>query len=108
MERVIVIACYKPKPGKQDALHQLLKTHIPRLKEQGLVTEQIPILMEAKDQTIIEVFEWKSAEAIERAHGNPVVLKMWEEFNEVCEYLPVSKIEETNNLFSEFSPIEIY
>jgi hypothetical protein len=72
----ITIACYKPKPGKNEALKQLMKTHLPRLNQQGLVTDRESIIMEAADGTIIEVFEWISEEAIQNAHKNPAVLQM--------------------------------
>lgn len=36
--------------------------------------------------TIIEVFEWRSSEAIQAAHANPAVQALWAEFNEACDY----------------------
>ncbi|WP_436516882.1 antibiotic biosynthesis monooxygenase [Ekhidna sp. To15] len=101
----IVIACYRPKPGKEKALEELSKTHVERLKNEGLVTERMPIVMRANEGTIVEVFEWKSKEAIEKAHENPVVQKMWGEYAEVCEYVQPISIDEFQNLFSEFEPI---
>ena len=101
----VVIVCYKPKPGKAEALRELMLTHVPRLKAEGLVTDRQPILMEAKDGTIIEVFEWISAEAIANAHTNPVVLKMWGEYGEVCDYAPLSSLGEVNDLFAGFKPL---
>jgi len=98
----IVIVGYKPKPGKNQALKALMKTHLPRLKQEGLVTDRESILMEAADGTIIEVFEWTSDEAIKNAHTNPEVLKMWGEYAEVCDYVPVGNVAEIGNLFSEF------
>ena len=74
MEEQITIACYKPKPGKAEALHLLMREHLPILRSQDLVTDRDSIIMEAKDGTIIEVFEWKSLAAIEKAHTNPEVL----------------------------------
>jgi hypothetical protein len=53
-----------------------MKTHLPRLKQEGLVTDRESILMEAADGTIVEVFEWISEEAIQNAHKNPAVLQM--------------------------------
>lgn len=100
----IVIACYKPKPGKNEALKTLMKTHLPRLKKEGLVTSRESIMMEAKDGTIIEVFEWISDEAIQSAHSNPAVLQMWGEYGEVCDYVPVGSLAEASNLFSGFEP----
>jgi hypothetical protein len=103
----IVIVGYKPKPGKNEALKTLMKTHLPRLKQEGLVTDRESIMMEAADGTIIEVFEWVSKEAIQNAHTNAEVLKMWGEYAEVCDYVPVGDLEEIGNLFSEFGPLDL-
>jgi uncharacterized protein (DUF1684 family) len=81
-----------------------MKTHLPRLKQEGLVTDRASIMMEAKDGTIIEVFEWISEEAIQNAHTNPAVLQMWSEYGEVCDYIPVGSLAEAANLFSGFEP----
>jgi hypothetical protein len=101
-ERIVMVG-YKPLPGKETALKELMKTHVSRLRKQGLVSDREPILMTSKAGTIIEVFGWKSAEAIAAAHANPEVQKMWGEYAEVCEYVPVGSLEEAGNLFSEFS-----
>jgi len=101
----IVIVGYKPKPGKNEALKALMKTHLPRLKQEGLVTDRESIIMEAGDGTIIEVFEWKSEEAIQIAHKNTAVLKMWDEYAVVCDYVPVGTLTEAESLFSGFEPV---
>ena len=101
----IVIVGYKPKPGKNEALKALMKTHLPILKQEGLVTDRESIIMEAADGTIIEVFEWVSDEAIRNAHTNTVVQKMWSEYSGVCDYVPVGNVAEIGNLFSEFEPL---
>lgn len=103
----IVIACYRPFPGKAKELEKLMKSHLPTLKGQGLVTDRVSIMMQAEDGTIIEVFEWKSKKAIEAAHTNPEVLKMWEAYNQVCEYIKPSEIKECHNLFAEFAPLDV-
>lgn len=100
----IVIACYRPKPGQQEALRALARDHLSILRSQGLVTDRDSIMMEAADGTIIEVFEWKSTEAIEAAHTNPAVLKMWELYASACDYMPVSRVPEAAQMFSEFTP----
>ena len=102
----IVIVGYRPKPGKRVALRRLILDHVAILRSQGLVTDRIPITMEAQDGTVVEVFEWKSKAAIESAHTNPVVLEMWSEYGEVCDYIPVSDVPEASELFSEFTPID--
>ena len=102
----IVIAAYKPKPGKAEALKQLAKTHLPRLRKEGLVTDREVIMMETPDGTIVEVFEWLSEAAIEQAHSNPEVLKMWGEYAEVCDYVPLNTLTEAADMFALFAPVE--
>lgn len=104
MGRVVIVA-YKPKPGKETALKELMKTHLPRLKKEGLVSDKDSFIMEAADGTIVEVFEWLSEEAIKQAHQNPDVQKMWGEYAEVCDYVPVGSLAEAGNLFSEFKAL---
>src|SRR5580698_1909360 len=106
MEGRIVIVGYKPKAGKAEDLRLLMREHLPILKSQNLVTDRASIIMEAKDGTIIEVFEWKSEAAIEHAHTNPEVLKMWGKYAEVCDYIPAGQVEEIGTLFSGFKPFK--
>jgi hypothetical protein len=102
----IVIACYRPKPGQDAALHALARTHVATLRSIGLVTDRPPITMQASDGTIVEVFEWASADAIQAAHGHPAVLKMWEQYAAVCDYVPIAQVPEAAQLFADFSPVE--
>jgi hypothetical protein len=100
-----VIVGYKPKPGKEAALKELMKIHLPVLAKQGLVRDKESYMMEAGDGTIVEVFEWLSEQAIEKAHTNPAVLELWGKYAEVCDYLPVGNLAETGDLFSGFKPL---
>jgi quinol monooxygenase YgiN len=104
MEKIVIVG-YHPKEGQGAALKALMRSHVPRLREQGLVTDREPIMMEAKDGTILEVFGWKSDEAIAAAHENPAVQAMWQEYAEVCDYVPVGTLEEASQLFSNFTPL---
>lgn len=101
----VVIACYRPKPGRRDVLRALVRTHVPTLRSVGLATDRVPITMEAQDGTILEVFEWTSAEAIRSAHDHPVVAQLWEEFGAVCDYVPVGQVPEAAQMFAEFTPV---
>ena len=101
----IVIAAYRPKPGKADELRRLASTHLPLLRSQDLVTDRSEIIMQARDGTIVEVFEWASREAIESAHSNPEVLKMWDEFFKICDFVPIADVEEAGEMFSEFAAV---
>ena len=100
----IAIACYKPKAGKSQELKALMRKHHGILKGENLVTDRAPVIMESKDGTIVEVFEWKSKAAIDQAHTNTVVLRTWDEYSAVCDYVPIGRIEEAGELFSEFTP----
>jgi quinol monooxygenase YgiN len=105
MGRIVIVA-YKPKPGKAAALKELTKTHVPRLKAEGLVTNREAIIMEAADGTVVEVFEWLSADAIRQAHANPVVHQLWAEYAEVCEYINLGSLAEAGNMFAEFNAVD--
>ena len=102
-----VIVAYAPKLGKDVELLAVLKDHLNVLRSQGLATEKQSQLMRATDGTIVEVFEWCSAEAIEQAHSNPAVLAMWERFGAVCDYTPLAKLAEAQQMFAEFEPIQL-
>ena len=104
MERIVIVG-YRPKPGKADALRIMLHSHVPRLRAEGLVSDRAPILMEAGDETFIEVFGWKSKEALESAHRNPAVQAMWAEYAAVCDYVPVGSLAECQGLFADFTPV---
>jgi hypothetical protein len=80
---------------------------VPILRREGLATDRPAYAMRATDGTIIEVFEWKSKAAIESAHTNPVVLKMWERYAEACEYVPLISVKECSDLFAGFDPIDL-
>jgi hypothetical protein len=101
----MVIACYKPRPGCDEALLELVRGHMPILRAEGLVTERVPTVMRAADGTIIEVFEWVSKEAIAGAHSNPAVLDLWKRFEAACWYETPGNIAEFHNMFSHFEPL---
>jgi hypothetical protein len=102
-----VIAAYRPRAGKEARLLQLVKEHLPILRREGLVTDRPALVMRSHNGTIVEVFEWQSADAIMRAHTNPAVNAMWERFNEACEHETLSNLEECHRLFADFEPIAV-
>jgi len=105
MSGVIVIVAYRPKPGKQTELLDLVRSRVPTLRNEGLVTNRDPTIMRARDGTIIEVSEWKSQEAIDAAHKNPNVLAMWNKFFAICDCVPLNTLAEAKEMFAEFEPI---
>jgi hypothetical protein len=102
---VIVIVAYKPKAGQEEMLQQLVQAHVPILRGEGLATERAPLILRARDGTILEVFEWKSAESITEAHNNKIVNELWDKFHTACNYIAPAQIPEFKDLFAAFEPV---
>ena len=105
MSGVIVIVAYRPKPGKEKELLELVRNRVPTLRKEELVTDRVPTMMRARDGTIIEVSEWKSREAIDAAHKNPNVLAMWNKFFAICDCVPLNTLAEATEMFVGFEPV---
>jgi hypothetical protein len=106
MARTVIVA-YKPKPGKDAALLSAIRKHASILRAEGLITERPVQAMQASDGTVIEVFEWRSAEAIARADRNAAVHSLWAEFGAACEYVPLATLSEGQQMFAEFDALEL-
>jgi quinol monooxygenase YgiN len=74
MSTIFAIALYRPNEGKEEELKAVLKNHIPTLREENLITERKAYAFQVEDRTIIEIFEWKSSEAIKAAHASEKVM----------------------------------
>ena len=85
---------------------ELVRSRVPTLRKEELVTGREPMIMRSRDGTIVEVSEWKSREAIDAAHKNPNVLAMWEKFFAVCDCVPLNTLPEAADMFAGFTPIE--
>jgi quinol monooxygenase YgiN len=105
MSGVVVIVAYRPKLGKENELIDLVRSRVPTLRKEGLVSDRVPTIMRSRDGTIIEVSEWKSREAIDAAHKNPNVLAMWNKFFAICECVPLNTLVEAKEMFAGFEPI---
>ncbi len=103
----LAIACYRPKPGKDGALLALMREHVPILRGEGLATARASIVGRAADGTIVEVFEWVSAAAVEAAHTNAAVLAMWDRYAEVCDYVRLVDLAEASDLFAQLVAVDV-
>jgi quinol monooxygenase YgiN len=106
MPGVCAVVAYRPKPGKERELLELVRLRVPTLRKEGLVTDRAPTIMRSRDGTIVEVSEWKSRDAIDAAHKNPNVLAMWDKFFAVCDCVPLNTLPEAADMFAGFTPIE--
>ncbi len=105
MNGVIAVVAYRPKPGKEQELLELVRSRVPTLRKERLVTDRAPMIMRSRDGTIVEISEWKSREAIDAAHKNPNVLAMWEKFFAVCDCMPLNTLPEAADMFAGFTPV---
>ena len=103
----LVIACYRPMPGKELELLELVRGHVPALRAQGLATDRPATAMRAPDGTIVEVFEWRSAAAVERAHSDPVVAELWQRFMAVSDFGTLAALPGADGPFPHFEPLEL-
>ena len=83
-----------------------VKKHLMVLKDQGLVSDRPAHVMKAADGTVVEVFEWRSAEAIQQAHHNPAVQALWAEFGAACDYRRLAELAECQQMFAEFDAVD--
>ena len=102
----IVIVAYKPKSGKEADLLQLTREHVPLLRAEGLATDRPFTACQAKDGTVVEVFEWAPG-GVQRAHSNPRVLKLWERYAAACDIVSLASLSEASNMFASFTPLKL-
>lgn len=100
-----VIASFKPKPGQEAALLDVVREHVPTLQRLGLATDRASLVMRAADGTLVEAFEWRSSAAIDAAHKHPEVLAMWQRFEAACEYASLNGLAEAQHPFAEFEVV---
>ena len=105
MSTQIVIAMYQPSEGKRDDMLELVRTHVPALREYELVTDRPTILMEAEDGTLLELFEWVSPEAANLAHEHPMIAKIWEAMGKIGSFKTLAELAEAGKFFPHFRPV---
>lgn len=99
---VHVIAVYRPKPGTSDQLLSETRAHVPLLRALGLATDTPSLVLRAPDGSLLEHFEWLSADAIATAHEHPDVGAMWARYEKCCTYGTLADLPNGADLFAEF------
>src|SRR5262245_52882661 len=100
------IVAYMPKEGKEQLLLAAVRKHLKVLQSERLVTDRPAYVMRSGNGAIVEVFEWRSAKAVQDAHNNLAVQALWAEFGQACDYTPLSKLPETQQMFAEFDAVQ--
>lgn len=103
---LISFAVFKPKPGKEDDLLQVIEDRSPLLRKLGMMTERKPISMRSSEGAIIHVSEWVDDDAITRAHSNPEVLALWQRFSDCCDFIKLDLLSESHDTFATFDAID--
>ena len=99
---VMVMALFRPRPGGEDALMACTRDHVPLLRAQGLVTDRESLVLLASDGTLVEIFEWRSQDAIDAAHANPEVARLWDRYAACCDYVTLRDLPEASTMFPAF------
>ncbi len=84
---VLTVITYTAKPGCEEELEGLLRTHVARLAELGLVAEVKPHFAAKKVGTqniFVESFWWRDAGARHIAQDNSEVQELWMRVEDLC------------------------
>jgi hypothetical protein len=103
----IVIAIYLPRDGSDSELRTLIAEHAPTLRRLGLLTDRAPVVLRSANGSYIEIFEWTSGEAADRAHDHPEVARMWEAIAKIADFKPLASLPEAAEAFSHFEPLAL-
>ena len=100
---VTVVALFRPKPGHEAELMACMRDHLPVLRAQGLATDTPSIVLRAADGTLLEIVDWQSEAAIEKAHANAEVGRLWARYAACCDYVTLADLGEAKALFPSFA-----
>ncbi len=98
---------YKPKDGSEEDLKNILKDHLPVLKQLGFITGAGHFFARSANGTLIEIFEWVSEEAKVAAHQHPAVREIWGRMMPICEFPALKDLPEAQNRFPNFDLLPV-
>lgn len=104
MNPEIVIAMYRPHEGKDADLRALIREHIPTLRRLALITDRPAMLLQARNGTYLEIFEWKEVRV---AHDYPEVMRIWDAMELVADFVSLASLGEAPLSFPHFTPIDL-
>ena len=95
---VTMLVTYRPKQGHEEELLALVRKHWPALHQVGLVTQEPVRIWRATDKasgdvSIVEMFQWKDADASGIAHRTPEVMAIWEPMEAIIEELKLASLD---------------
>ena len=83
---VLTLVTYRAKPGCEEELAGVLRTHVARLRELGLVAERPSFVAELKELpgAFVESFWWENEGSRHLAEDNSEVQEMWMRVEDLC------------------------
>ena len=106
MSNHMIIAVYKPNEGKEAELLEIVRKHLPALREFGLVTDRDGYVAQSQDGSIVEIFEWAGPDASEKAHKHPGVMALWDAMGAVASFPTLKELPEATTPFPSFTTIQ--
>lgn len=92
----------------QKKLLEILKQHVPTLREYGLIEDSAAYLLQSEDGTLIETFEWKNEKAKETAHEHPAIRTIWAKMEGICTFPSLQDLPESKGRFPNFKILDKY
>lgn len=103
---VTYVAAYRPHPGQDAQLLELVRRHVPTLRREGLATDHPVLLLKAADGTLLELASWKSEQHSRAAHDNAAVQQLWAAFAACCDFRALKDLAEAQHMFAHFERVE--
>jgi len=107
----IAIAVYHAMEEKEEEFFSLIRAHWPVLFRRGLVTPMRPKVAQSATTpgVFIETFEWKSPAAVDRAHRDPEVQRIWNAMAAIWQKpsATLARLPECQSQFAHFAMLDI-
>ncbi len=83
---LLTLVTYQARPGSEEQLVGLLRTHVARLRELGLIADRPHFVAARPDRPgrFIESFWWAHQGAPALAHDHSEVQEMWMRVEDLC------------------------
>lgn len=106
-----VLAVYRVAEKAQTDFFRVLSEKRAYFLKANYVTAREPLLLRSPSnpEFLIDLFEWSSEDAIERAHGDPVVLRFWSAMEDlwIDGGMGLGQLPESDEAFAGFQTLVI-
>lgn len=107
----LAIAVYHAMEEKEEEFFSLIRAHWPVLYRRGLVTPMRPKVSQSSTTpgVFIETFEWKSPAAVDRAHRDPEVQRIWNAMAAIWQKpsATLARLAECQSQFAHFPMLDV-